>query len=189
MDDLAKCMNTCIKQWKNVGPKVWKKMFTLFAVAGIFLAVCWHGHVLMLCDMIRSGELYTPCSYSKLELLTTSHRMKYPILQLWINLLTSMDMCLGYNIMCTFIKTLTWSCLGMKVATFWLSGVIPFFHGYAHNQECQCNWHPMYMKGVGLENFEKCKQTFTKSNELAGVTRLASSYHWHQHIDKHFAFS
>ena len=33
-------------------------MFALFVVAGIFLAVCHHGHVLVICDMIRSGELY-----------------------------------------------------------------------------------------------------------------------------------
>lgn len=33
-------------------------MFALFAVAGIFLAVCRHGHVLVICDMIRSSELY-----------------------------------------------------------------------------------------------------------------------------------
>ncbi|KAF8810959.1 hypothetical protein BYT27DRAFT_7231816 [Phlegmacium glaucopus] len=46
-DDLAKCLNTSRK-----------KMFALFAVAGIFLAVCRHGHVLVICDMIRSGELY-----------------------------------------------------------------------------------------------------------------------------------
>lgn len=59
LDDLAKCVNTCVERWKNVGPEARKKMFALFAVAGIFLAVCRHGHVLVLCDMIRSGELYT----------------------------------------------------------------------------------------------------------------------------------
>jgi hypothetical protein len=32
-------------------------MFELFAVAGIFLVVCRHGHVVVMCDMIRSGEL------------------------------------------------------------------------------------------------------------------------------------
>jgi Kyakuja-Dileera-Zisupton transposase len=32
-------------------------MFALFAIAGVFLAVCRHGHVLVICDMIRSGEL------------------------------------------------------------------------------------------------------------------------------------
>ena len=57
-DDLAKCLNTCVDRWKNAGPDARKKMFALFAIAGIFLAVCRHGHVLVICDMIRSGELY-----------------------------------------------------------------------------------------------------------------------------------
>lgn len=57
MDDLAKCMNTCVERWRNAGPEARKKMFALFAVAGIFLTVCRHGHVLVMCDMIRSGEL------------------------------------------------------------------------------------------------------------------------------------
>lgn len=56
-DELAKCLNTCVDQWKNAGPEARKKMFALFAIAGIFLAVCRHGHVLVICDMIRSGEL------------------------------------------------------------------------------------------------------------------------------------
>lgn len=57
MDELAKCMNTCVERWRNAGPEARKKMFALFAVAGIFLTVCRHGHVLVMCDMIRSGEL------------------------------------------------------------------------------------------------------------------------------------
>ena len=55
-DDLAKCLDTCIDH--NAGPKAHKKMFALFVVAGIFLAVCRHGHVLVICDMIHCGELY-----------------------------------------------------------------------------------------------------------------------------------
>lgn len=57
-EDLAKCLNTCVDQWKNAGPEAWKKMFTLCAVAGIFFVVCHHGHVLVICDIICSGELY-----------------------------------------------------------------------------------------------------------------------------------
>ena len=57
-DDLSKCLNTCVDRWKNAGPEARKKMFALFAIAGIFLAICHHGHVLVICDMIRSGELY-----------------------------------------------------------------------------------------------------------------------------------
>ena len=60
-DDLAKCLNACIDRWKNAGPEARKKMFALFAIAGIFLAVCRHGHVLVICDMIRSGELCVIC--------------------------------------------------------------------------------------------------------------------------------
>ena len=57
IDELAQCVNTCVEHWWNTGPEARKKMFSLFAVAGIFLAVCRHGHVLVICDMIRSGEL------------------------------------------------------------------------------------------------------------------------------------
>lgn len=56
-EELVKCVNTCVERWKAAGPEVRKKMFALFAVAGIFISVCRHGHVLVICDMIRSGEL------------------------------------------------------------------------------------------------------------------------------------
>ena len=47
----------CIERWKNAGPESRKRMFAMFSVSGVFLAVCHHGHVLAICDMIRSGEL------------------------------------------------------------------------------------------------------------------------------------
>lgn len=56
-DELAKCLNTCVERWRNAGPEARKKMYALFAIAGIFLVVCRHGHLLVICDMIRSGEL------------------------------------------------------------------------------------------------------------------------------------
>lgn len=52
IDELAQCVNTCIECWQNAGPDACKKMFALFAVAELFLAVCRHGHVLAICDMI-----------------------------------------------------------------------------------------------------------------------------------------
>ncbi|KAJ7506450.1 hypothetical protein B0H11DRAFT_2327591 [Mycena galericulata] len=57
VNELEKCVDTCVERWKAAGPEARKKMFALFAVAGIFISVCRHGHVLLLCDMIRSGEL------------------------------------------------------------------------------------------------------------------------------------
>ncbi|KAJ7495746.1 hypothetical protein B0H11DRAFT_2155923 [Mycena galericulata] len=60
VNELEKCVDTCVERWKAAGPEARKKMFALFAVAGIFLSVCPHGHVLVMCDMIRSGELSVP---------------------------------------------------------------------------------------------------------------------------------
>ena len=98
------------------------------------------------------------------------------------------DICLGYDIMCAFWTTLSKSSLGAQTVAFRLHGVVPAFHGHAHNRGCQVNWHPLYVEGVGLEDFEECERTFFCSNELASITRLATPYHWHQHIDEHFHF-
>ncbi|KAJ6530439.1 hypothetical protein DFH09DRAFT_934270, partial [Mycena vulgaris] len=54
--ELTNSVNTCVDRWKNAGPEACKKMFALFAIAGIFVFVCRHGHVLVMCDMVQSGE-------------------------------------------------------------------------------------------------------------------------------------
>ncbi|KAF8236644.1 hypothetical protein L208DRAFT_1185011, partial [Tricholoma matsutake] len=95
---------------------------------------------------------------------------------------------LGYDIMCAFIKTIARSSLSAKMVAFHLQGVVPAFHGHAHNQACQVYWHPMYVEGVGLEDFKKCECTFYKSNELASVTHLATPFYCQQQIDEHFHF-
>ncbi|PPQ90198.1 hypothetical protein CVT25_001370, partial [Psilocybe cyanescens] len=170
--EVVEALDVCVERWKSAGPEARKKMFALFAIAGVFLSVCCHGHVLVICDMICSGEL-----------------MKY--LMAVINRLFDSyrgDIALGYDIMCAFVKTLANSSLKQRVIGMRLQGVVPAFHGHAHNRTCQCHWHPMYMDGVGLEDFEECERTFAKSNELAAVTRLATPYHRHQQIDEHFRF-
>ena len=98
------------------------------------------------------------------------------------------DICLSYNIMCAFWTTLSRSTLGAETVAFRLKGIVPAFHGHAHNRGCQVHWHPLYVEGVGLEDFEECERTFSHSNELASVTRLSTPYHRHQHIDEHFHF-
>ncbi|KAJ7433566.1 hypothetical protein FB451DRAFT_1419631 [Mycena latifolia] len=172
VEELAKCINTCVDRWRAAGPEARKKMFELFAVAGIFVAVCRHGHVLVMCDMIRSGEL-----------------MKYPlaIVERLLNRYGK-DIGLGYDIMCAFFKTLLRSSLGKRVVAMNLRGVVPAFHGYAHNRACQIGWHPLYVKGAGLEDFEECERTFGKSNHLASVTRLCVPFHRRQQIEEHFYF-
>jgi hypothetical protein len=66
--------------------------------------------------------------------------------------------------------------------------VVPAFHGHTHNRGCQINRLPLYVDGAGLEDFEEYEQTFSKSNELASVTGLATPFYRHQQIDKHFNF-
>jgi hypothetical protein len=68
IDELKTCADPCVDRWKAAAPDARKKMFDMFAIAGIFICACRHGHVLLLCDMIRSGELsvLTFCSQSLL---------------------------------------------------------------------------------------------------------------------------
>ncbi|KAJ6614643.1 hypothetical protein B0H10DRAFT_1802889 [Mycena sp. CBHHK59/15] len=174
-EELAKCLNTCVERWKAAGPEARKKMFALFTIAGIFLTVCRHGHVLVMCDMIRNSP---PLS-----------RMKYPLAMVRFLLDNyGADIGLGYDIMCAFWKTLRRSSLGADVTVMRLQGVVPAFHGHAHNRACQIGWHPLYVEGVGLEDFEECERTFSLSNHLASSTRLATVFHRQQQIDEHFQF-
>jgi hypothetical protein len=98
------------------------------------------------------------------------------------------DAGLGYDIMCAFYKTLLRSSLGRRVVSLRLRGVVPAFHGHAHNRGCQIGWLPLYVEGVGLEDFEECERTFCLSNNLAAVTRLSTPFHRQQQIDEHFNF-
>lgn len=49
--------NPCAERWRNMKTELTAKMWGIFRETGLFLALCRHGFVLMLVDMIRSGEL------------------------------------------------------------------------------------------------------------------------------------
>jgi hypothetical protein len=115
--------------------------------------------------------------------------MKYPLACL--NKLFELygpDLALGYDIACAFMATVRKSSLGAKASTMRLQGVVPAFHGHAHNRGCQVHWHPMYMDGTGLEDFEQCERCFSGSNSLAANTRLATSFHRWQAIEQYYHF-
>ncbi|EPS94297.1 hypothetical protein FOMPIDRAFT_1055235 [Fomitopsis schrenkii] len=42
---------TCVKRWRNAGPELWKKMFALFTITGVFMCLCRHGHLLQGCQL------------------------------------------------------------------------------------------------------------------------------------------
>ncbi|KAJ7269480.1 hypothetical protein C8J57DRAFT_1066184, partial [Mycena rebaudengoi] len=98
------------------------------------------------------------------------------------------DAGIGYDIMCAFFKTLLHSFLGKKTVGLRMRRIVPAFHGHAHNRMCQLGWHPMYVEGAGLEDFEECERTFCLSNNLASSMRLSTPFHRQQQIDEHFFF-
>ncbi|KDQ49650.1 hypothetical protein JAAARDRAFT_143120 [Jaapia argillacea MUCL 33604] len=164
---------TCIERWRNAGPEERKRMFALFDECGIFLVACRHGMILLICDMIQSGEL-----------------AKYPLAMV-DKLLTvyGEDICIGYDIGCALDRTIEKSSLGPRAKESRLRLVVGAFHGHAHNRGCQLNWHPLYIEGIGRSDLEGCERTFASSNAVAPATRHASKFHRHQGIGQHFSFS
>ncbi|KAI0688329.1 hypothetical protein BC835DRAFT_1209532, partial [Cytidiella melzeri] len=47
----------CVEKWRAAAHKERKHAFALFHTTGVFASFCRHGHPLVFCDMIRSGEL------------------------------------------------------------------------------------------------------------------------------------
>ena len=49
--------NTCVERWSNLANDSEKRTWGIFDETGIFAAACRHGFILLVCDMIKSGEL------------------------------------------------------------------------------------------------------------------------------------
>ena len=96
------------------------------------------------------------------------------------------DIALGYDIACSFMKTVGRSSLSLQAREKRLTGIVPSFHGHSHNRLCQVFWHPTYVKGIGKEDLEGCERVFSASNALASTTRLATPFHRVQDIEEHF---
>ncbi|KAG1798652.1 uncharacterized protein HD556DRAFT_1430888 [Suillus plorans] len=168
----AEPVSICIDRWRNAAPETRKRMFAIFRKSGIFVSVCWHGVLLTICDMVRSGELM---KYP----LATIHRLMEVYQQPFLY---------GYDIKCAFEKILLRSSLSSSVRRLGVDGVVNGFHGHAHNRLCQVQHHCKYKTGAGKEDFETCERTFSESNALAPETRNSSEFHRHQALDQHFWF-
>lgn len=114
--------------------------------------------------------------------------MKYPLAILH-KLLTLFGrrLGIGYDIGCAFSKTAANSSLAEAFKELETLILVPAFHGHSHNRLCQLHWHPMYIDGVGIEDFETCERVFALSNHLAG-TRTQSKRHRDQDIEEHYLF-
>lgn len=49
--------NPCANRWKNMINQLVSRMWGVFDKTGVFLLLCRHGFVLLVVDMVRSGEL------------------------------------------------------------------------------------------------------------------------------------
>ncbi|KAJ7578621.1 hypothetical protein C8J56DRAFT_1111628, partial [Mycena floridula] len=153
-------------QWHNSKESNTRPMWRIYDETGIFLSLCRHGFVLVIADMVQSGEL-----------------MKYAIATLnhFFGILPP-KMGGGYDVGCTFEVTLRNSRLGSRASEELYTSLVGLFHGYAHNRLCQLLKLVLYLSGVGLEDFETCERFFSLSNALASVTRHASIFHRRQAI-------
>ncbi|KAJ7021959.1 hypothetical protein C8F04DRAFT_1312196 [Mycena alexandri] len=161
----------CGDGWQNMKEHVTQKARGVYAETGIFGAFCRHSVCLLICDMIRSGEL------AKYGLAATFHL---------ISVLGKYR--LGYDIGCKFEKWVYTHPLTARAALeHGFEAVVGAFHGTGHKRLCQVRKMPIYTTGSGLEAFENMESVFSKSNALAGTTRHASRFHRQRDIVEYFA--
>jgi hypothetical protein len=97
------------------------------------------------------------------------------------------DQGLGFDIGCAHEQTVNQSVLlGQKAKDQRLQILVNAFHGWAHNRLCQLKHHPLYRRGLGLEDLETMERIFSASNTVARIVRHATKFHWLQAFDLHF---
>ncbi|KAJ4463848.1 hypothetical protein C8J55DRAFT_443245 [Lentinula edodes] len=157
----------CTENWKAAATDQHKKMWSIFQESGYFVSTCRHGFVLWVVDMIRSGEL------AKYPLAVVAKALEV-LEPRWI---------MGYDIGCSFEGTIRRSSLGPEFLKQGCRTCVNAFHGYSHNATCQQKYHPLSIRGMGLEDLETLERLFSSSNQLAPVTRYMTAYHRRVFID------
>ncbi|KAJ7912929.1 hypothetical protein B0H13DRAFT_1712828 [Mycena leptocephala] len=170
-DSPEKSKTACEERWKNLSEDITKKMWGIYDETGIFICLCRHGFILLVADMVKSGEL-----------------SKYP-LAIANELLDAFDRAIGfgYDIGCGFNTTVFNSPLGHRALLQNFSCLVGSFHGHAHNRLCQLLFLARYVLGMGLEDLEGCERFFSRSNAMVGSIRYASAFHRLQTLSTYFA--
>ncbi|KAJ7468828.1 hypothetical protein B0H11DRAFT_1731990 [Mycena galericulata] len=160
----------CEERWKNLSDDLTARMWGVFDETGVFLALCRHGFVLLLADMVRSGEL-----------------------NLWPFIVDALldafgpDVGDGYDVGCGLESTIKKTPLKEKAERLNFKSLVGAFHGHAHNRLCQLTFLATYVPGLGLEDLEGCERFFSQSNALSRSTRYASIFHRRQSIATYLA--
>ncbi|KAF8335246.1 hypothetical protein F5887DRAFT_892019 [Amanita rubescens] len=111
-------------------------MWGIFDETGVFVALCRHGFVMLVADMVRSGEM------AKYPLAVTD-----ALLRAFGNRIG-----IGYDIGCKFGSTIAKSQLGALADESKLRLLVGAFHGHAHQRLCQLSHLTTYTQGLGLED-------------------------------------
>ncbi|KAJ7233282.1 hypothetical protein B0H12DRAFT_1028580, partial [Mycena haematopus] len=156
----------CTERWQNMREDVTARVYGMYDETGIFPALCRHGFLLLIVDMVKSGELA---------------KYGFAIMEHLIRVLGELG--LGYNIGCKFGKMVRMHpALASLAADNNFKALVGAFHGQAHNRLCQLDNLSRYVKGMGLEDLEGCESFFSKSNALAATTRYSTAFHRQQAI-------
>ncbi|KAG2360740.1 hypothetical protein BDR07DRAFT_1451885 [Suillus spraguei] len=75
----------------------------------------------------------------------------------------------NYDIGCLYSTTVARSLISAKAASLQNCFIVNLFHGHAHNRRCQLQFHPLYQKGLGLEDLETCEHIFSASNAVSPI--------------------
>ncbi|KAJ7690095.1 hypothetical protein B0H17DRAFT_1160032 [Mycena rosella] len=134
--------NLCQERWKNMSEEITE--------ACIFLSLCRHGFVLLIADMVRSGEL------AKYGLAIADTLMDA----------FGEDTGLGYNIGCGFGTTIRNSPLGPKAKRLNFRMLVGSFHGHAHNRMCQLRYLATYVLGLEIEDLEGCESVYHRKQAI-----------------------
>ncbi|KAJ7710234.1 hypothetical protein B0H14DRAFT_3099401 [Mycena olivaceomarginata] len=165
-DEWNKEEDGCSERWSNMREEITSCVLGMYDETGIFLSLCQHGFVLVVLDMIRSGEL------AKYGFAVVNHLL---------NIIG--QVAVGYDIGCKFGKIVNAHLvLGPLAREKGFKSLVGAFHGHAHNRRCQLCHLTTYVEGVGLEDLEECETFFSKSNGLTPCTRYATAFHRRQAI-------
>ncbi|KAJ7840355.1 hypothetical protein B0H13DRAFT_2366292 [Mycena leptocephala] len=157
----------CSDRWQNMKEDVTAHAWGMYDETGIFPALCRHGFILVVVDMVKSGEL------AKYPFAVTAHLLR-----------VLGEVALGYcDVGCKMGKMChCHPVLGKLAAENALRMLVGAFHGHGHGRYCQTKNLTTYVNGVGLESLEGCESYFSKSNALASTTCHASRFHRQQAI-------
>ncbi|KAF7341857.1 hypothetical protein MSAN_02041200 [Mycena sanguinolenta] len=156
----------CDERWQNMKADVTARAYGMYDETGFFPCLCRHSFVLVVVDMVKSGEL------AKYGFAITAHLLR-----------VLGELGVGYDIGCKFGKMVRMHpALSSLVADNNFKALVGAFHGHAHNRRCQLKNLSTYVKGMGLEDLEECESFFSRSNALASTTRYATAFHRQQAI-------